>query len=134
MLNFTRTLGGTAYAAVIVGAVLGMTHIKLDVSTLTPAEVDANGYVKPGVPLQKDGTLVSAAGQSVYGITIEASHFRVDNMGLAADTTDPIIAVCTLGVVNLDIVEDNLGRPLSANELAAFNSAGCRLNLTTTKS
>ena len=132
MLNFTKTPGGPAYAAVIVGAVLGMTHIKLDVSTLTAAEIDANGYSKPGIPLQKDGTLVSGAGQSVYGITIEASKFRVDNTGLAADVTDPIIAVCTSGLVNLDIVEDNLGRALSANELAAFTGGGCRLQLTTT--
>ncbi len=132
MLNFTKTPGGAAYAPVIVGAVLGMTHIKLDVSTLTAAEVDSHGYLKPGVPLQKDGTLVSGAGQSVYAITIEANKIRQDNVGLAADTTDPPIAVCTLGLVNLDIVEDNLGRALTANELAAFTGGGCRLQLTTT--
>ena len=132
MLSVVKTLGGIAYAAVIVGAALGITHLKLDVSTLSVNEVDADGYLKPGVPLQKDGTLVSAAGQSVYGITIAPIKIRQDNTALAADTSDPVIAISTIALVNLDIVEDNLGRPLSANELAAFNGAGCRIQLTTT--
>ena len=132
MLSVVKTPGGLAYAAVIVGDADGMTHLKVDVSTLSVNEVDASGYLKPGVPLQQDGTLISAAGQSVYGITIAPIKIRQDNTALAADVSDPVIAVSTIALVNLDIVEDNLNRSLSANELAAFKGAGCHLQLTTT--
>lgn len=132
MFNVYTQPGGTSYAPIIVGDPDGMTHIKLDVSTLTTDEVDANGNLKPGVLLQANGALVTAAGQSGYGVTIEASKILTGNTALATDTSDPVIAVCTNGLVNRDIVEDNLGRALSANEVAAYAAGGCRLQLTTT--
>lgn len=109
-------------------------HVKLDVSTLTTAEVDAKGYLKPNVPLKSDGTLATgAAGEVIHGFTREAIKLpgRTDNSGLGADTSDPLIAVMTFAHLNRDIAEGNLGRSFTANELAAMKLAGS-FKLTTT--
>ena len=106
--------------------------MKVDVSTLTTAEVDSSGYLKPGVPLQANGALVSAAGQTVHGVTIEAVKLtgRTGNANLATDTSDPLVAVNTEGLINRDIAEDNLGRVYSANELAALALGGFKVTTT----
>jgi hypothetical protein len=109
----------------------GITHIQVDVSLLTNAEVDAQGYLKPGVPLKADGTLV-ANGQAVYGLTIEAEKIADGNTALAGITVDPLVAVTTIALVNRDIAEDNLGRAYNANEIAGFALAGSTCKLTTT--
>ena len=92
---------GALYGHPFVSPVRDPDHVKLDVSTLTAAEVDAYGYIKPGVPLQQNGALVSAAGQTVHGIVIEAEKLphRRDNANLATDSSDPLIAVCTSGLI-----------------------------------
>jgi hypothetical protein len=132
MLAITKTAGGAPYGNPIVGQPLGMTQIKLDVSTLSTNEVDANGYLKPGVPLKVNGALVSGTTQVIYGITVEAQKILTGNTTLGSETFDPLVTVCTIGLVNFDVVEDNLGRALSANEIAAFAAAGCHLQTTTT--
>lgn len=131
-----KTAGGAVHANPFVGPIQYTDHIKLDVSTLTIAEVDKFGYLKPGVPLRQNGALVSAnSGQFIYGVTIEPIKIVEDNptdVSLGAETSDPLIAVGVIGTVNRDIIEDNLGRAVSANELLAFAAAGCKIHLTTT--
>jgi hypothetical protein len=132
-LRISNTAGGTDYANPLVGGAYDVTNLKLDVSTLTTNEVDSKGFLKPGVPLQLSsgvGVLISGASQTVYGVTFEPIKLRDDNSGLGTDTTDPIIAVATAGLLNLDIIEDNLGRVLSANELAALTAGGFKLTTT----
>lgn len=129
-LRITNTAGGTSYANPLVGGVDHVDHVKLDVSGMTTAEVDADGYLKPGVPLTKAGILVASG--FVYGITFEAVKIADNNAGLASDTSDPLIAVAVVGLVNRDIVEDNLGRVLAAAEIAGFDAAGSKLALTST--
>lgn len=111
-------------------------QIKLDVSNMTTAEVDINGYLKPGVPLRNSsdmGVLVSAGSQVIYGITIGHTKIAASNVtGILAAAADVLVTVQRIGIVNRDVVEDNLGRVLSADELAAFDAAGCSLRLTTT--
>jgi hypothetical protein len=135
-ISISKTTGGATHASPFVGPVQHTDHIKLDVSTLTIAEVDQFGYLKPGVPLRQNGALVSAnSGQFIYGVPIEPIKIVAENptdVSLAADTSDPLIAVGVIGVLNRDIIEDNLGRAVSANELLAFAAAGCTLHLTTT--
>ncbi len=104
-------------------------NVLIDVSTLSANEVDSKGYLKPGVPVNKTGDLVTAG--FVYGVTIEATKIAEDNTDLA-NTPDTFVAVSTSGLVNRDLVEDILGRPLSAAEIAGFDAAGCKLGLTTT--
>lgn len=110
--------------------------VLVDISDLTTAEVDAFGYLKPGVPFAKAGDLVGS-GVPVYGVTLESirlKHATVPptDVSLAADTGTMQVAVGTHGVVNRDIMEDNLGRALTADEIAGFALAGSHIHLTRT--
>lgn len=236
-LDVVTTAGGTNYTNPFVHGPRDVTHLKLDTSTLTTDEVDASGYLKPGVVLDMDGARVGGetpagtatpaaaagnvgngvftidgttplltgaqegvyrvvmveavadggrfvvmdpygvmvgqgavgstfasqikfaiadgatdfkAGDSftvtvaftaggdanafAYGVTFEAIKLpgRTDNASLSSDTTDPLIAVATAGLINRDIAEDNLGRAYSAAELAALNNGRSGFKLTTT--
>lgn len=125
--------GGETYANPFVGPIDHPDHVKLDVSGLTTAEVDEYGYLKPGVPLTAAGILVAAG--FVWGVTIEAVKIvaaNPTNVSLAADTSDPLVAVARKGMINRDIAEDNLGRAYTAAELAGFVAAGSQFSLTTT--
>ena len=130
----TKTAGGTGYGNVFIGGVNHPAQIKVDVSGLTTDEVDQFGYLKPGVPLTKTGVLVTT-GLFVYGVTIEAQKIVPDNptnTTLAAVTADPIITVNTVGHVSRDVLEDNLGRALTADEIAGFDLAGSKIALSAT--
>lgn len=124
-----------SYGNAFIGEMGQMDTIKLDVSDLTTAEVDSNGYLKPNVPLKSDGTLADGtSGEYIWGVTVEANKLpgRTDNSSLSSDTSDPLIAVCRDCLLNRDIAEDNLGRALTANELAAIAAAGSHVKVTTT--
>lgn len=97
--------------------------VKVDISGLTSNEVDADGYLKPGVPLNKSGVLVSSG--VVYGVTLEPIKIAADNESATlAAATDCFVALGTHGVVNRDIMEDNLGRVLTAAEIAGMADDG----------
>lgn len=126
----------STYGHPFVGECLATDVVVLDISDLTTNEVDADGYVKPGLPLAKAGDTVGS-GVPVYGVTLEPiklTHATVPptNASLAADTGTMQIAVGTHGLVNRDICEDNLGRALTADEIAGFALAGSNLHLTRT--
>lgn len=133
-MSITTTAGGIGYGNPFIGGVNHPAQIKVDVSGLTIAEVDQFGYLKPGVPLTKTGVLVGS-GAFVYGVTIEAQKIVPDNptdVTLAAVTVDPIITVNTVGHVNRDVIEDNLGRALTADEITGFDLAGSKIALSAT--
>lgn len=77
----------------------------------------------------------ASAAQYVYGVVIAPVY--VGATGIVADAgldslADFPCAVARGGLVNRDVVEDNLGRALTAAELAAFMAPGCNLRLTAT--
>lgn len=128
--SFTKTSGGTDYGSPFVGPVNYTLGINVTLSGMTTAEVDANGVLKPGVPLQRAGTLVSGATQSIFGCVAEATKVAASNSGTdltAAGTKE--IAVVLQGAINRDILEDILGRTLTANEIAAFGPGFSRVIL-----
>ena len=128
-ISITNTAGGANYGNPFVGPVDHPAHIKVDISGLTDDEIDANGYLKPGVPLKENGTLVGSA-EPVFGVTIEAIKILPDNASATiAAGVDCFVAVGTLGQINQDIAEDNLGRAYTAAEIAGFNLAGSKLVL-----
>jgi hypothetical protein len=145
-ITVTSTDGNAVYASPFIGPIDHTVHAKVDVSTLLidgayGAQVDLKGYLKPGTPFKLvsgaavplDGT----ADEFVHGCVVEATQIvpsspTVTNAILAAVTIDPFIALATHGVINRDILEDNLGRALHANEVAAFAAAGSHIVLTTT--
>ncbi len=108
-------------------------HVKVNVPTLTAFEVDARGFLKPGVPLKIDTVGLATAGGDQVAMTIEPIKVAAGNS--AAQLTAaalPFVACATMAQANLDVIEDILGRFLTAGELAAIRGAGSRISLTTT--
>lgn len=134
-IGISTTAGGLAHAPVFVGPITGTDVVQCDISDLTTKEVDQDGFIKPGVPLMKTGDVVGAAGV-VWGVTIEAiklPHATIPptDASLAADTgTAPVVV--GFGLCNRDVMEDNLGRALTANEIAGFDLAGSNCRITRT--
>ena len=126
-VKVASTAGGTAYGHPFIGPMGPFEHVKIDLSVLTINEVDANGYLKPGVPFKLSGglgVLVTANTDAIYGVCPEATKLNVTtpatNTTLAAETGDHFVGLCTGGLINRDVGEDNMGRAYSANEIAAF--------------
>lgn len=137
-MNIKKTVGGSTYAPVFIGMILGMQQVVVDVSELTTDEVDADGWLKPGVAFKKDGTLCDGTGgEFVYAVNPEPQNLHLDtipptNTSLGNDTKTYPLGMGTGGEVNRDVAEDNMGRAYNANELAAFNAAGSMIHLTNT--
>lgn len=125
----TKTTGSGNYGNPFVGDVNQFGHIKVDVSALTSREVDANGYLKPGVPIALDGLLLGAANVKQFGVVFEPIKIHSDNTTLAGVTADPFIACALHGTINRDIAEDNMGAVYNANELSAFIGLASRFTL-----
>ena len=131
----SNVAGGLAHAPVFVGKIMGTDVVQVDISDLTTKEVDQDGFIKPGVPLMKTGDIVGASGV-VWGVTIEATkliHATIPptDASLLADVgTSPVVV--GFGLCNRDIMEDNLGRALTANEIAGFDIAGSNCRITRT--
>ena len=132
-LSVTETAGNNVYGNPFLGPVDHTVQIPIDISDLTVAEVDANGYLKPGVPFNRTGDTVTAG--EVYGVTVEATKIVAagpTDVSLAANTGTATVALATIAQIQRDIAEDNLGRAYTAAEIAGFAAAGSRLTLTNT--
>jgi hypothetical protein len=134
-LAIESTTRGLIHSPVFVGKIVNTDVVKVDISDLTTKEVDADGYLKPGVPLDKSGNTI-ATGVPVWGVTIEPikiPHATIPptDVSLAADTGTCFVAV-GFGLCNRDIMEDNLGRALTADEIAGFDLAGSNCRITRT--
>jgi hypothetical protein len=123
MNKTTVTAGGTGYATVglFVGPVDHTEAIPVTVADVSSL-VDDNNFLIPGTPLTADGEPIDD-GDAVYGVVMEP---------VKAAGTSLHVTVARIGLVNRDIVEDNLGRALTADELAGFDDAACLLTLTRT--
>lgn len=132
MLSIEKTPGDELYSSPFATGGNGNNiHVKVDIATLTSREVDAKGYLKPGVPLKQDtGTLPTAAGDLVVMVA-EQTKIASGNTGLAAITAKPLIACRPEGTVNHDMLVSVLGAELTTGEKAAINGAGSNLRLTT---
>jgi hypothetical protein len=134
-ITISNVGGGLAHASVFVGPILGTDVVQCDISDLTTKEVDQDGFIKPGVPLTKTGDTIGASG-IVWGVTIEPiklNHATIPptDASLLADVgTSPVVV--GFGLCNRDIMEDNLGRVLTANEIAGFDIAGSNCRITRT--
>ena len=133
-LKVTTTTGTTGYGHPIVGEAGGLLQIVVDISELTIAEVDADGMLKPGVMFKSDGTQPDGSG-FVYGVNpepIKIVDYVPTDVLLAADTATIPVGCVTSGILNRDIIEDNLGRSLTGNEITALAAAGSHFTLTNT--
>jgi hypothetical protein len=118
--------GGSDYTSPFVGPVNHTAQISVDITALTDDEIDADGYLKPGVPLKADGTLVSGSGETILGVTIEPLKVAKSNSSedIAAATSTFELAVATIGQVSKPRAEENLGRSYTSDEVDAFAASG----------
>lgn len=130
-IGITTTAGGLAHAPVFVGDITGTDVIKIDISDMSTYEVDLDGYLKPGVPFAKDGNLVGN-GVPVWGVTIEPIKITTTNTDAVLDAATDCFVAVGFGLCNRDIMEDNLGRALTADEIAGFDLAGSNCRITRT--
>jgi hypothetical protein len=83
----------------------------LDVSTLTGVD-DADGNLAPGLPIRTNGAPVTAGTDAIIGL--------VGPEPVKLQAADHFGNVFVSGTFNKNAIEDNLGRALTANELAAI--------------
>jgi 6,7-dimethyl-8-ribityllumazine synthase len=105
--------------------------VKVDLSDLSDEEVDADGYLKPGVPLQKDGSIIASSGV-VWGVTFGGEKVATGGTDTILDAATDCFVAVGFGLVNRDVAEDNLGRALTADEIAGFDLAGSNCRITRT--
>lgn len=129
-LTIETTAGGATHAPVFV-ELWGRDVVKVDLSDLSDEEVDADGYIKPGVPLAKDGSTIAAT-VPVWGVTIEAIKVASGGTDAILDAATDCFVTVGFGLVNRDAAEDNLGRAYSADEIAGFDLAGSNCRITRT--
>lgn len=115
-ISFTTTAGGTGYADIRVGDSQNVHQMLFDVSEIT---ADADGYIPPGTPLLAAGGPVTGSSQTVFGI--------VGPEAVKKGAADHFGNVFLDGVFNRDMIEDNIGSTLSANQLAAIAAGGFKL-------
>lgn len=124
-----NTVGGQIYGRVAVGIAEYTAQRAINIAVLTANEVDADGYLKPGVTFDRAGVLVIAT-IPTFGVVIEPVKVAKSNAG--ADLTAAgvqQVALLTIGQINRKIAEDNLGRAYTAAEIAGFDLAGSKLVL-----
>jgi hypothetical protein len=118
-IGVTVTPGGTGYIEIRLDPNGCETHqAKFDVSELGAAD-DSDGMMPPGLPLQADGSPVDGAAQT--------AAYVVGPEAVRLGSADFFGNVILNGILVRDAIEDNLGRVLSANELAALTAGGFRL-------
>lgn len=129
-IKITKTsLASNTYASPFLGPVDHTVQVNLVLSGLSDDEIDARGWLKPGIPFAKDGTLVGAA-DFVYGVTIEPTKVADDNEAATiAALPDQWVGLAVIGCVIQDMAETFLGRAYTADEIAGFDRAGSKLVL-----
>jgi len=100
--------------------------IPVDLTQFTDKEIDEFGYLKPYIPLQRDGTMLGSS-DFVYGVTVERRKVADDNESatIAALGIEDI-AIALICCVVRDIAEDVLDRAYTAAEVAGFDLAGSK--------
>lgn len=121
----TSTVGGEIHP----NPFLGPTDFRAPVRTpaglagFTTDEIDQYGYLKQGVLLKRTGVLADGTvGEKIYGAVVEATKIAASNSAgdLAAAAAATVI-VSLIGSMNRAVLEDSLGRAVSADELAALD-------------
>lgn len=118
-ISITSTAGGLGYVDIRVGDGHGIHQGLLDVSTLTSAD-DAEGYLPPGLPISATGDPVGSS-EDAYGI--------IGPEPVKMGSADHFGNMIFTGTLNRNAIEDNLGRALSADELAGIASGMPQIKL-----
>lgn len=114
-----------------VGPVDHTVAVPVLLTQMTNKEIDADGYLKPYIPLTKAGLLIPNTTTAVFGVTVE--HIKTDAKDNVAGSIAALgtidVTVATICQLNRAIAEDVLDRVYNANELAGFGLAGSHVVL-----
>lgn len=108
--------------------------VPLDIDNPTASFLDAQGVLKPGTMLcrRANGTYTipdATAGEAVYGVVAHPIKVALTNAAADKTAAGTIDVAVFRGPVNRKIIENNLGRVLSAAEIAAFGTVGSNCDL-----
>ncbi len=96
----------------------------------TSNEINADGYLRPGIPLTRNGLLVGVSPAFVFGVTVEHRKVAEDNAAATIAALGTIdVAIELMACVVRDVAEDILDRAYTANEVAGFDRAGSKCHL-----
>lgn len=122
------TVGGSAATVSLTAKTATVNDATLNIATdngtatgLTPAPTSAN---------QTAG--VGGTSSEVPCVTVEAVKVATNNSTGLATAADPLVACAVSGTLNRDVMEDVLGRALTAPEIAALNGPNSKLVLSLT--
>ena len=122
--------GGKTFPSPWRGRIDHVHQMRVNIAALTAKEVDPNGFLKPGIPLNNANPATLVTSGAVFGCTIEP--LKVAKSNSTADLTAAGVqelTVGTFGQLTRALVEDILDRPLTAPEVAGFAAAGSTLKL-----
>jgi hypothetical protein len=96
-----KTAGGENYVNVFQGPVDHPAQIAVDITALTDDEIDPDGYLKPGVPLSPNGTLITVATDSAWAAAVadvgNTGNATIDSLqGRAGKPTETITVTATV--------------------------------------
>lgn len=112
MLTRTVTaITGVSYNDFRVGEYHNVHEMLVDAS-LSAASRDADNKLPPGLPLLATGGPITGAGQVAVGL--------VGPEAVSLGATNVFANAVVSGLLNRKMIESNLGRVLSANELSAI--------------
>jgi len=128
-VKITTTDGYLTYSPVHIGPADDVLSERLDVSALGSDQVDDKGFIIPGAVLKLENQMLVP----VDGTANEGQQARVvlypvkvadSNAGADLNAANDVDVVSLLiGTLDRGIMEDNLNRALSANEVTALNES-----------
>jgi hypothetical protein len=124
-INNTVQAAGSGYQDPWTGKAEMPAKVDVDITALDDDAVDSGGYLKPGFLFTVDGTPIGT-GDTVHGGVVGMQRVAASNSATdiaAALTAHPVI-VNTIGQLNRDALEYNLGRALNSDEEAGFVDGG----------
>ena len=100
--------------------------IPVDLSQFTDKEIDADGYLKPYIPLTRAGEMLGA-GDFVFGVTVAPFKVADDNeTATLAALGDMDVPIALIACINRAFCEDVLDRAYTTDEIAGFDAAGSK--------
>lgn len=126
-LKTSTSSGGNEYSLPHLGDSNEKISVLLDVSALYDTDlIDSKGYVKPGAVFRYDSgnkvaVPVDGADQTAYGISLAAVKVADDAQEATLNAAQDFeIVLLVGGTFDRALIEGNLGRALTANELTAI--------------
>jgi hypothetical protein len=132
-MSFAREDKSTPYSDAFLMA-SGLDHLKINVSTLTTAEVDTKGYLKPNLPFLENGDLVSSTNLSVPAAAVandeNTGTGTVGSLVGKAGGVSEVITLRAIDATHFDVIGSRSGLLGDATVGTPYTSAAINLTIT----